>query len=90
MEGQMTIFEWLEPDRIDPIMEVAKHDGLYWTTSRQTLIDLYAKRPGIKDFARAVREEYCPYGFAGHYGGNDEPNTMLGWDMYRNKIKTKY
>ncbi len=38
MNEQMTIFDILCPDRINPVREVAKKAGPYWTTSRQKLI----------------------------------------------------
>lgn len=90
MQGQITIFDWLEPDRIDPIREVAKHAGPYWTDSRKKLIAQFREGMDVKTFARAVKQEYSPYGCNGHYGGNDEPNTMLGWDLQTSRIKTIY
>lgn len=90
MNGQMTVFDWLEPDRIDPIREVAKHGSVYWTDSRKKIIDLCRERPDVKTFARALRREYSPYGCNGHYGGDHAPNTMVGWNMAASLIKTEY
>lgn len=89
MQGkQMTLYDLLYPTRINPIVEVAKNAGPYWTTSRQKLIDLCNTDPDIKLFAKAVKEEYCPHGFAGHYGGDHSPNTMQGYEMRIDKITT--
>lgn len=87
---QMTIFDVLYPERIDPVKEVAKMADPYWTTSRQKLIDLCNTDPDIEDFAAAVKHEYSPYGFAGHYGGDDKPNTMIGYTMRTNLIEMEY
>lgn len=87
---QMTIFDILYPERINPVCEVAKMSRPYWTTSRQKLINLCNRDPDIKTFAAAVKHEYSPYGFAGHYGGNDKPNTMIGYTMRTNLIEMEY
>ena len=87
MTGQMTIYDLLYPERINPIREVAKRSRPYWTTSRLELIDLCNTDPDIKTFAAAVKHEYSPYGFAGHFGGSGEPNTIEGWDMLTNIVK---
>lgn len=90
MNEQMTIFDVLYPERINPVREVAKKAGPYWTTSKQKLIDLCNADPDIKTFARAVRHEYSPYGFAGYYGGSDEPNTLVKYDLNTSLIKMVY
>ena len=90
MDGQMRLFDWLYPDQLNPLREVAKNAGPYWTTSRQKLIDLCNTDPDIDIFAKAVKEEYCPYGLSGHYGGDGKPNTMEGWDMTSGKIMTYF
>ena len=90
MGEQITIFDVLYHDRLDPIKEVAKQAGPYWITSRQKLIDLCNTDPGIDLFAKAVRHEYCPYGLSGRLGGSGEPNTMEGWDMTPRNIKTSF
>ena len=88
MNGQMTIFDLLYPKRINPIREVAKRSRPYWKESKQKLIDLCDTDPDISIWSKAVKDEYCPYGCAGHYGGDDKPNTLIGWDMGSSKIKT--
>ena len=89
MQGkQMTLYDLLYPARINPIVEVAKSAAPYWTTSRQKLIDLCNTDPDIKLFAKAVKEEYCPHGFAGYYGGDHSPNSMQGYEMRIDKITT--
>lgn len=90
MNGQMTIFDILYPKRFNPIEEVAKQSGPYWTTSRRKLIDLCNTDPDIKLFSKAVRHEYCPHGFAGHRGFGNGPNSLYGWDMTAKHIKTYY
>ena len=90
MNGQMTIFDLLCPERIKPVEEVARIASPYWTTSRQKLIDLCNTDPGIKTFAKAVRHEYCPYGAFGQYCDNGRPNELVGYDMRSNLIKIAY
>lgn len=90
MTGQMSIFDILYPDRINPIREMAEHSGPMWTHSRKKLIALAHTDPDIKTFAKAVKHHYCPYGFGGHYGGNGKPNTMKSWEMRNNNIQTVY
>lgn len=86
---QMTIFDFLpRPD--DPIRNAIKQMHPYWTSSRQTIIDAY--REG-KRFVETVKHEYCPYGLAGHYGGNHGKKgvfTLIGWDLTTTKIIFKF
>lgn len=86
MNGQMTIFDLLYPDRINPIAEVAKMARPYWKDSREKIMRY--QDIDIKAFAKVVRHQYCPYGCAGHYGGNHTPNSMQGYDMRSDVIKT--
>lgn len=90
MQGQMDLFDWLYPDRINPIREVAKIAGPYWTTSRKKLIDLYNTDPDIGVLAAAVREEYCPYEAAGHYGLGGDKNSLQSYDMRRGWIHVRW
>ena len=90
MTGQMTIYDILYPGRINPIREVAKHASVYWTDSREKIATLVNTDPDIKELAAAVKHEYSPYGFAGHYGGDHSPNSMLGWTLKANHIETEY
>lgn len=87
MDGQMTLFDWLYPDQLNPIREVAKIANPYWKESRQKLIELDKTDPDINTFAREVRKEYCPYGASGQFGLNHhKANELLGYDMRSNKI----
>ena len=89
MNGQMSIFDFI-PRTDDPIRNAIKRMRPYWTSSRQTIMDAY--RTG-KDFAKAVKNEYCPYGFSGHYGGDFGKNgvfTLTGWEMRNSKIVFEY
>ena len=93
ISGQTDLFGAIFPEiskEINPIREVAKVAGVYWTTSRQILIDLLDTDPDIKMWTRAVKEEYCPYGFAGGYGRSYGPNSMEGWTMKPGKIEVEY
>lgn len=90
MQGQMSIYDLLYPDRINPIAEVAKKASPNWTTSSRKLIDLCNTDPDIKLFAKAVKNEYCPNVFAGHYGGDPSPNNLQGWEMRNNIIIAWY
>ena len=90
MTGQMSIFDFLCPGKIDPIKEVAKMAGPHWTDSKEKLIKLLNKDPGIDRWSRAVRHEFCPYGGAGHYSHIDKPNTLQSYDMRTASIKVEY
>lgn len=88
--AQITIFDLIYPDKINPIREVAKQASPYWTTSKKKIIDLCDDDPDIKAFAKAVRHEYCPYGCAGHYSRNNVPNRMQNYDMRADLINVCY
>lgn len=85
MTEQMTIFDFLpRPD--DPIRNAIKHMQPYWTSSRQTIIEAYGSG---KNFVKTVKHEYCPYGYAGHYGGDFGKKgvfTLTGWELTATKI----
>lgn len=87
---QLTIFDLLHPGRIDPLREVAKHAGVYWTTSKGRLRSLYRERPTRETWREAVREEYSPYGYAGHYGDGDGPNSVHEWTFTSKGVKIGY
>lgn len=74
----------------DPLREVAKRAGVYWTTSKRELVELCDTDPDISEWTKAVKEEYCPYGFAGYYGGDGEPNSLKSWEMKPRTIKIEY
>lgn len=88
--SQMTIFDIIYPEKLNPIREVAKRSGAYWKSSREKLIEYCNKDPDIRDWAKAVRHEYCPYDCSGHYGGDGTPNTLQSWDMRPDLIKVIY
>ncbi|MBQ1779403.1 MAG: hypothetical protein IIZ93_14715 [Acidaminococcaceae bacterium] len=87
---QMTIFDLLYPDKINPIREVAKMESPYWTTSRSKLIDICNQDPDIKEFAKAVKQEYCPYGLSGHYSRNNRANSIQAYDLKTNLIEAQW
>ena len=58
MTGQMSIYDFLYPERINPIREVARESGPMWTHSRKKLIDFANTDPDIKTFAKAVKYHY--------------------------------
>lgn len=90
MKGQLSIFDMLYPDAINPLQEVARHASPMWTTSRKELIDLAGTEPDIKVWTEAVRHEYCPYGLAGHYSHSGERNKLTGYEMRTNEITVEY
>lgn len=89
IEGQMNIFDFIQrPD--DPIRNAIKHMSPYWTSSRKDIVNAYYSGKG---FVEAVKHEYCPYGFAGHYGGDFGKRgvfTLIGWTLKPNKIVFEY
>lgn len=89
MNAQLTLFDLIQTD-IDPILEVAKMAGVYWTNSRQKLVDLHGTNPLLDEWTNAVQQEYCPYGCAGGWGRSRGPNTLNGWDMRSGKIETEH
>ena len=90
MTGQMSIYDLLYPDRINPLRECAKRASPQWVQSRGNLIRLAKEAPDIERWTRHVRHEYCPYGLNGHYDGNDKPNTLTKWDMRTDDIIIAY
>lgn len=79
MTGQMNIYDLLYPDRINPIREVAKMASPYWKNAGEKIRAFVDS--DIKDLAKVVRHQYCPYGAAGHYGMGKGANTLNGYDM---------
>lgn len=78
---QLHLFDFLYPEILNPLREVAKRASPYWVTSRSDLIALRKKNPNMIDWTMAVKKEYSPYGGAGHYGSRNGPNTLDGWNM---------
>lgn len=72
---QLSLFEEKSPARF--VAEIAHP---YWTTSAERIIE--AVRSG-KNAQKVIKEEYCPYGYAGHYGFHEEYD---GYTMKPGKI----
>lgn len=90
MEYQMTIFDFLT-DEQDAITNAVKHMTPYWVDSRKRIIEHYSKTGKLP--VGVVKDEYCPNGFAGHYGGDFGKKgvfTLVGWDMKPTKIIFEY
>lgn len=68
MIGQMTIWDLMPVKKVDPLLEVALMASPYWTTSWEDLTEMLAEEPTITEWTKAVKKEFCPYGYAGHYG----------------------
>lgn len=90
MTGQLSIFDWLYPERINPLRELAKKAGPYWTDSKKRLIDLANTDPDIGTLTAAVRHEYCPHGAAGCYGLGKEENSLQSYDMRTGWIHVRW
>lgn len=86
---QLDLFYQL-PDVFDPLREVAARAAPYWTTSKRELVELCDQDPDISEWTQAVKHEYCPYSFAGYYGGGGEPNSLKSWEMKPRTIKIEY
>lgn len=87
--GQMSIFDMMFPEKVNPLLEVAKRASPYWSTSRQKIIDAVKHDNDINTLMRIVRNEYCPYEAAGGYGrSRNRRNELEGWDFSRGKVKT--
>lgn len=89
MLGQMTIFDFLsDPD--DPIRNAIKHMRPYWTSSKEAIVKAYKDN---KAFLKTVKNEYCPYGYCGHFGGDFGKKgvfTLTGWEIRNGRIKFIY
>lgn len=73
MIGQMTIWDMMPAEEevaLDPLREVALMASPYWTTSWEDLTEMLAEEPTSTEWVQAVKKEFCPYGFAGHYGAD--------------------
>jgi hypothetical protein len=80
----------MQPHRLNPIKEAARMARPYWTVSRQVLIKLYAGKPSRTEWIKAVHNEYCPYGYAGHYGANGQPDAVTGWTLTSEKVTVEW
>lgn len=93
MDEQMTIFDVLYPDKINPLRELIRSIEPYWVYSKRRLIEMYNEDPDLRDargFAKAARQQYCTYGVRGHYQFDKEPNTLQSWDMKKDTINISY
>ena len=93
MPEQMTIFDMLYPEKINPIRELIRATDPYWTYSKRFLIEkcyegLDERSP--REFARSAQLHYCTYGIRGHYEEDQKPNTIQSWDMKEFTIKIVY
>lgn len=71
MIGQMTIWDLMPAEvALDPLREVALMASPYWTTSWEDLADALTKNTNGAEWVQAVKKEFCPYGYAGHYGAD--------------------
>lgn len=89
MIQQLNLFDQIEK-RFDPLRETATRARLYWTTSAKTLVDLCNEDPDIERWTKAVKNEYCPYEFAGHWGADNGPGTLIGWELRRKNVTIRY
>ena len=86
---QLDLFYQLAKE-FDPLREVATRATPYWTTSKRELVELCDTNPDASIWTKAVKDEYCPNGFAGYYGGDGEPNSLESWEMKPRAIKIEY
>ena len=88
---QMTIYDILCPEKINPIRALAETVNPHYTQSKTWILSAYRKNPGMESFSRAVRKQYCPWGYAGHFGHAAEgTNELDGWEMRNDVIKVWY
>lgn len=88
---QLDLFDQLaEVKEFDPLREVATRANPYWTTSKRKLVEICDTDPEISILTKAVKDEYCPYGYAGYYGGDGEANSLESWEMKPRTIKIVY
>lgn len=85
MEHQMSLFEITD---YDPVRGVAFMSTPYWTTSREKIAKAVDEE--IKSFTKTVKEEYCPYGFVGHYGAANECPAVEEYEMKAAGINITY
>lgn len=89
MNEQMSIFDMLYPEKINPIRELIRTTDPYWAYSKRFLIEKSYER-SIRDFARSARWHYCAYRIRGHYEEDQKPNAIQSWDMREFTIKIVY
>ena len=74
MPGQLSLFDL--PGEPSPAEYVARISSPYWKNSWDKIKAVQMK--DISEVARVVKEEFCPYGCAGHYGSDGK---YIGYDM---------
>jgi len=79
MPGQLSLFDL--PGEPSPAEYVASISSPYWTTSWDKIKAVMAQ--DIKDITHVVKNEFCPYGCAGHYGSDGK---YIGYDMRPGRI----
>ncbi len=89
MTGQLSLFDRVDA-KFDPLRETATRARLYWTTSAKTLVDLCSEDPDIERWTEAVKNEYCPHGYAGHFSAGNGPDTLIGWELRTKNVAIKY
>lgn len=90
MYNQISLFDLPGVERFDPVRSVAKMASPYWTNSIRRLKELYKKNPTEDRWTTAVKIEYCPYGFVGHYGASRGFPDVESYDMRAGKIFILY
>lgn len=80
MEYQLRLFE----RETTPERWLVGRASVYWTTSRQKIIQGIEGELDIKTFAKIVRNEYCPYGFNGASGCSGD---YIGYSMTSKQIE---
>lgn len=85
---QISLFE--APTQYDPLAELVTVAGAYWTTSRKRIREAIRQNTDTETLAEIVRDEYCPYGFAGHYGAERQLPGLCEWEFWAQRITYKY
>lgn len=88
--NQMNIYDWLYPDQIQPMRELAKIAEPHYQESRQRLIELNKEDPDMNRWAAAVKKEYIPHGYYGHHEPGNNPNTIQAYTMQTDHISVDY
>ena len=84
IDGQLNLFDYLYPQRFDPLKALVKRGSVYWTHSRQTIIDSFDA--DMATFTGIVKHQYCPYGYAGGYIHDGIPGKIDEFTFKNDKI----
>lgn len=71
---QLSLFD----DPETPERFVARISHPYWKGSAKMIAEAVRSGCTLNELTEIVKHEYCPYGFAGHYGFHDQYD---GYDM---------